>query len=68
MRHISVVSHPCINIIQDNYDTKFENAYFDAINNHNVNQQNIYFKVLADVKNSDDHVVMPKFKYIIINS
>jgi len=57
-----------INIIQDNYDIKFENAYFNAINNHNISQQNIYFKVLADVKNSDDHVVMPKFKYIIINS
>ena len=57
------------NIIKDDssYDIQFEDAYYIAIGkekNENLNKS-IYFRVLADVINSDDHVIMPKFKYII---
>lgn len=57
------------NIIKDesSYDMPFQDAYYIAIEkdkNKNV-VNNIYFKVLADVIDSDDHVIMPKFKYII---
>ena len=55
-----------INIIKDNYDIKFEDAYFNAINYKDINKKIVYFNVLADVVNSDDHVIMPKFKYNII--
>ena len=56
------------NIIKDDssYNMLFQDAYCISIgkkNNKNLN--NIYFRVLADVINSDDHVIMPKFKYII---
>ena len=57
-----------INIIKDDssYEMNFENAYFEAIGKKcEKNIQNIYFKVLADLINCDDHAIMPKFKYII---
>ena len=46
----------------------FQNAYFNAIGKNNLNKdinKFIYFRILADLINSDDHVIMPKFKYII---
>ena len=58
-----------INIIKDDtsYDLQFEDAYYDAIGKEkNKIKNNIYFKVLADVINSDDHVILPKFKYLVI--
>lgn len=58
-----------INIIKDDisYDLQFEDAYYDAIGKEkNKSKNNIYFKVLADVINSDDHVILPKFKYLVI--
>ena len=57
-----------ISIIKDDisYDLQFEDAYYDAIGkDKNKIKNNIYFKVLADVINCDDHVIMPKFKYIV---
>jgi len=59
-----------INIIKDSssLDMLFQNAYFDAIGKNNLNKdsnKSIYFRILADLINSDDHVIMPKFKYII---
>ena len=60
-----------VNIIKDDssYDMQFQDAYYIAIGknkNQNQNQnKSIYFRILADVINSDDHVIMPKFKYII---
>lgn len=58
-----------INIIKDDssYDMQFQDAYYIAIGkkeNKNANKS-IYFRILADIANSDDHVIMPKFKYII---
>ena len=56
------------NIIKDDssYKMKFENAYFEAIGKKFENNiHNIYFKVLADLIDCDDHAIMPKFKYII---
>ena len=57
------------NIIKDDssYDMQFQDAYYIALgeNNNLNNNHNLYFRVLADVINSDDHVIMPKFKYII---
>ena len=58
-----------INIIKDDisYDLQFEDAYYDAIGKEkNKSKNNIYFKVIADVINSDDHVILPKFKYLVI--
>ena len=59
-----------INIIKDTFslDMLFQNAYFNAIGKNNLNKdsnKSIYFRILADLINSDDHVIMPKFKYII---
>ena len=58
-----------INIIKDNssLDILFQDAYFNAIGKYtNENGSNcIYFRILADLINSDVHVIMPKFKYII---
>ena len=58
------------NIVKDesSYNMQFQDAYYIAIGknkNKNMNHS-IYFRVLADVINSDDHVIMPKFKYNII--
>jgi len=57
------------NIIKDDssYDLQFQDAYYIAIGKDKNESHNnsIYFRVLADVINSDDHVIMPKFKYII---
>ena len=57
------------NIIKDDssYDILFQDAYYIAIGKNNNKNENksIYFRILADVVNSDDHVIMPKFKYII---
>ena len=57
------------NIILDDssYNMLFQDAYYIAIGkNKNENHNNsIYFRVLADLINSDDHAIMPKFKYII---
>ena len=57
------------NIIKDDssYDMQFQDAYYIALgeNNNKNNNHNLYFRILADVMNSDDHVIMPKFKYII---
>ena len=57
------------NIIIDDtsYNIQFQDAYYIAIgkNTNENNGHNIYFRVLADVIDSDDHVIMPKFKYII---
>ena len=59
-----------INIIKNtsSLDMLFQNAYFNAIGKNNLNKdinKFIYFRILADLINSDDHVIMPKFKYII---
>lgn len=59
-------------IIKDDssYNMLFQDAYYIAIgkdkdkikNNKNFS---IYFKVLADLADSDDHAIMPKFKYVV---
>lgn len=60
-----------INIIKDDsfYDMQFQEAYYIAIgknkNENSKKNKSIYFRILADIINSDDHVIMPKFKYII---
>ena len=57
-----------VNIIKDDtsYKIPFQEAYYSAIGKEkNERKNSIYFKVLADVINSDDHVIMPKFKYLI---
>ena len=56
-------------IIKDeaSFDMLFQDAYFKAIGKDkpkNNNRANIYFKVLADVSDSNDHAIMPKFRYI----
>ena len=56
-------------IIKDeaSFDMLFQDAYFKAIEKDkpkNNNRANIYFKVLADVSDSNDHANMPKFRYI----
>ena len=59
-----------INIIKDisSLDMLFQNAYFNTIGKNNLNKdsnKSIYLRILADLINSDDHIIMPKFKYII---
>ena len=56
-------------IIKDeaSFDMLFQDAYFKAIGKDkpkNNNRANIYFKVLANVSDSNDHAIMPKFRYI----
>ena len=55
------------NIIKDesSYDNEFQESYRIAIGKNKKINNNIYFKVQADVIDSEDHVIMPKFKYII---
>ena len=57
------------NIIIDDssYDMQFQDAYYIALgkNINEIKKNAIYFRILADVINSDDHVIMPKFKYIV---
>ena len=57
-------------IIKDEafFDMPFQDAYYKAIGKDkpkNNTRTNIYFKVLADVSDSNDHAIMPKFKYIL---
>ena len=57
-----------VSIIKDDfsYEIPFHEAYYSAIGKEkNERKNSIYFKVLADVINSDDHVIMPKFKYLV---
>ena len=50
----------------DAYEQQFQDVYYKAIGKEKQKKNNnIYFKVLADVINSDNHVIMPKFKYLI---
>ena len=50
----------------DAYEQQFQDVYYKAIGKDKQKKKNnIYFKVLADVINSDNHVIMPKFKYLI---
>ena len=56
-------------IIKDkaSFDIPFQDAYYIAIGKEkpkNTIRTNIYFKVLADVSDSNEHAIMPKFKYI----
>lgn len=55
------------NIIKDesSYDNEFQESYRIAIGKNKKINNNIYFKVQADVVDSEYHVIMPKFKYII---
>ena len=46
----------------------FEDAYFIAIEkdkSQNNKITSLFFKVSADSVDSDTHVIMPKFKYIL---
>ena len=55
-------------IIKDksSFDIPFQDAYYITIGKNNHNKiRNIYFKVMADLSDSDDHAIMPNFKYII---
>lgn len=54
-----------IPLIDDNYELSIEDAYCKAIGVNNLNSEHIFFKVLADIINSEDHANMPKFKYTI---
>ena len=45
----------------------FQDAYYKVLGKDkpkNNNRANIYFKILADVSDSNDHAIMPKFRYI----
>ena len=62
------------NIIKDesSYDIPFQDAYYISIGkDKNKDKETInksiciYFKVMADLIDSDDHAIMPKFKYIV---
>ena len=55
------------NIIKDesSYEIEFQEAYRIAIGKNQKICNNIYFKIQADVIDSENHVIMPKFKYII---
>ena len=49
------------------FDMLFQDAYYKALGKDkpkNNNRANIYFKILADVSDSNDHAIMPKFRYI----
>ena len=57
-------------IIKDesSFDMLFQDAYYLAIgkdNSEKSKSKTIYFKILADLLNSDDHAIMPKFKYVL---
>ena len=59
-------------IIRDetSFDLQFQDAYLMAIGedkSENKKISCIYFNVFADIKDSDNHVNMPKFKYILNN-
>ena len=58
------------NIIEDeySYEILFQDAYYISIGKDKDKEKNnknicIYFKVMADLIDSDDHAIMPKFKY-----
>ena len=56
-------------IIKDetSFDLLFQDAYDIAIGkkkNKNNKNSSIYFEVLADIVDSDNHAIMPKFKYM----
>ena len=58
-------------IIKDesSFDLPFEDAYYLAIGKEipkNGKISSIYFKVMADLLDSDYHAIMPKFKYKLI--
>ena len=58
------------NIIEDEgaFEMQFQDAYYLAIGRDkqkNNKATSIYFKVLADLIDSDNHAIMPKFRYII---
>ena len=57
-------------IIRDetSFNLPFEDAYNLAIGKEKLNKKsaNIFFKVTADLVDSDNHANMPKFKYILI--
>jgi hypothetical protein len=56
-------------IIKDesSFDLLFQDAYYSAIGRDKPEKENnsLYFKVLADLVDSDIHANMPKFKYIM---
>ena len=53
---------------QSSFDMLFQDAYYAAVGNRKNKSgkvTSIYFKVMADILDSEDHAIMPNFKYII---